>query len=252
VERRQLGRSQQALRKGQKVEEFQSNLGGIEQNAIPPFLRPAQTPDDPMTISSVGPGMILPSPIPRRIFLRKTFLSLVLLFAASFLLAAKAKNIYDFTMNSIDGKPVSLKSYKGKVVLLVNVASKCGYTPQYAGLESLYEKYKDRGFVIVGVPANNFMQQEPGTNEEIKTFCSRKYNVSFPMMSKVSVLGEDKTPLYRYLTDRNSDPKFGGDIKWNFTKFLFDRNGNPVARFEPAVTPDSAEVQSAVESALGK
>jgi len=196
--------------------------------------------------------MILPSPIPRRIFLRKTFLSLVLLFAASFLLAANAKNIYDFTMNSIDGKPVSLKSYKGKVVLLVNVASKCGYTPQYAGLESLYEKYKDRGFVIVGVPANNFMQQEPGTNEEIKTFCSRKYNVSFPMMSKVSVLGEDKTPLYRYLTDRNSDPKFGGDIKWNFTKFLFDRNGNPVARFEPAVTPDSAEVQSAVESALGK
>ena len=184
--------------------------------------------------------------------MRKTFLSLVLLFAASFLLAAKAKNIYDFTMNSIDGKPVSLKSYKGKVVLLVNVASKCGYTPQYAGLESLYEKYKDRGFVIVGVPANNFMQQEPGTNEEIKTFCSRKYNVSFPMMSKVSVLGEDKTPLYRYLTDRNSDPKFGGDIKWNFTKFLFDRNGNPVARFEPAVTPDSAEVQSAVESALGK
>ena len=184
--------------------------------------------------------------------MRKTFLSLVLLFAASFLLAANAKNIYDFTMNSIDGKPVSLKSYKGKVVLLVNVASKCGYTPQYAGLESLYEKYKDRGFVIVGVPANNFAQQEPGTNEEIKTFCSRKYNVSFPMMSKVSVLGEDKTPLYRYLTDRNSDPKFGGDIKWNFTKFLFDRNGNPVARFEPAVTPDSAEVQSAVESALGK
>ena len=184
--------------------------------------------------------------------MRKTFLSLVLLFAASFLLAANAKNIYDFTMNSIDGKPVSLKSYKGKVVLLVNVASKCGFTPQYAGLESLYEKYKDRGFVIVGVPANNFMQQEPGTNEEIKTFCSRKYNVSFPMMSKVSVLGEDKTPLYRYLTDRNSDPKFNNNIKWNFTKFLFDRNGNPVARFEPAVTPDSAEVQSAVESALGK
>ena len=107
-------------------------------------------------------------------------------------------------MNSIDGQPVSLKSYKGKVVLLVNVASKCGFTPQYTGLESLYEKYKDRGFVIVGVPANNFAQQEPGTNEEIKTFCSRKYNVSFPMMSKVSVLGEDKTPLYRYLTDKDS------------------------------------------------
>jgi glutathione peroxidase len=196
--------------------------------------------------------MIHPSLISRRIFLRKTILSLALLFAASFLVAADAKSIYDFTMNSIDGQPVSLKSYKGKVVLLVNVASKCGFTPQYAGLEKLYEKYKDRGFVIVGVPANNFMQQEPGTNEEIKTFCSRKYNVTFPMMSKVSVLGEDKTPLYRYLTDKNSDPKFAGDIKWNFTKFLFDRNGNPVARFEPAVTPDSTEVQNAVESALGK
>lgn len=183
---------------------------------------------------------------------RKTILSLALLFAASFLVAADAKSIYDFTMNSIDGQPVSLKSYKGKVVLLVNVASKCGYTPQYAGLEKLYEKYKDKGFVIVGVPANNFAQQEPGTNEEIKTFCSRKYNVSFPMMSKVSVLGDDKTPLYRYLTDTQTDPKFGGDIKWNFTKFLFDRKGNPVARFEPAVTPDSPEVQAAVESALGK
>jgi len=182
--------------------------------------------------------------------LRKTILSLTLLFAASFLVAADAKSIYDFTLNSIDGQPVSLKSYKGKVVLLVNVASKCGYTPQYKGLEALYEKYKDKGFVIVGVPANNFMRQEPGTNEEIKTFCSRKYNVTFPMMSKVSVLGDDKTPLYRYLTDKDSDPKFAGDIKWNFTKFLFDRNGNPVARFEPAVTPDSAEVQAAIESTL--
>ena len=184
--------------------------------------------------------------------MRKTLLSLALLFTATLLLAADSKNIYDFTMKSIDGQPVSLKSYKGKVVMLVNVASKCGFTPQYAGLESLYEKYKDRGFVIVGVPANNFAQQEPGTNEEIKTFCSRKYNVTFPMMSKVSVLGDDKTPLYTYLTDKNSDPKFGGDIKWNFTKFLFDRNGNPVARFEPAVTPDSPEVHSAIESALGK
>jgi glutathione peroxidase len=182
----------------------------------------------------------------------RTFVSMLLLSVAATLAPAQAHNIYDFTMNSIDGQPVSLKSYSGKVVMLVNVASKCGFTPQYAGLESLYEKYKDRGFLIVGVPANNFAQQEPGTNEEIKTFCSRKYNVSFPMMSKVSVLGEDKTPLYRYLTDKSSDPKFAGDIKWNFTKFLFDRNGNPLARFEPAVTPDSAEVQAAVESALGK
>jgi glutathione peroxidase len=184
--------------------------------------------------------------------MRKPILALVLFLATSAMLAATAGSIYDFTISSIDGKPVSLKSYKGKVVLLVNVASKCGYTPQYTGLEALYEKYKDRGLVIVGVPANNFAQQEPGTNEEIKTFCSRKYNVTFPMMAKVSVLGDDKTPLYHFLTDSSTDPKFAGDIKWNFTKFLFDRNGNPVARFEPAVTPDSKEVQSAVESALGK
>jgi glutathione peroxidase len=106
--------------------------------------------------------------------------------------------------------------------------------------------------VIVGIPANNFAQQEPGTNEEIKKFCSNKYNVSFPMMSKVSVLGEDETPLYRFLTDKSQNPQVGGDIKWNFTKFLFDRNGNPVARFEPAVTPDSPEIEKAVESALSK
>ena len=184
--------------------------------------------------------------------MRKSILALMLFLATGLMSAANAPSIYDFTMQSIDGQPVSLKSYSGKVVLLVNVASKCGFTPQYAGLEALYQKFKDRGLVIVGIPANNFAQQEPGTNEEIKTFCSRKYNVTFPMMAKVSVLGDDKTPLYRYLTDKSADPKFGGDIKWNFTKFLFDRNGNPVARFEPAVTPDSAEVQSAIESALGK
>ena len=160
--------------------------------------------------------------------------------------------LYSFTLNSIDGKSAPLADYKGKVVLIVNVASQCSYTPQYSALEAIYEKYKDRGFVIVGVPANNFAQQEPGTNEEIKTFCSRKYNVSFPMMSKVSVLGDDETPLYRFLTDKSANPQIGGDIKWNFTKFLFDRTGKPVARFEPAVTPDSPEVQTAIESALGK
>ncbi len=137
-------------------------------------------------------------------------------------------------------------------MLLVNVASKCGFTPQYAGLEAVYEKYKDRGLVIVGVPANNFAQQEPGTNEEIKKFCSNKYNVSFPMMSKVSVLGDDETPLYQFLTSKSANPQIGGDIKWNFTKFLFDRNGNPVARFEPAVKPDSPEVTAAIEATLGK
>ena len=187
----------------------------------------------------------------REIPVRK--LSLILMmFIAAVLTAAHATSIYDFTMKSIDGQPVSLKSYSGKVVLLVNVASRCGFTPQYAGLEALYEKYKDRGLVIVGVPANNFASQEPGTNEEIKKFCSTKYNVSFPMMAKVSVLGDDETPLYKFLTDKSVNPKVGGDIKWNFTKFLFDRKGNPVARFEPAVTPDSSEVQAAIESALGK
>jgi glutathione peroxidase len=165
-------------------------------------------------------------------------------------ISAAVKSIYDFTMKSIDGKPVSLSEYHGKVLLLVNVASKCGFTPQYAGLEALYEKYKNQGLVIVGVPANNFAGQEPGTNEEIKKFCSNKYNVTFPMMAKVSVLGPDKTPLYVFLTDKSTDPQLAGDIKWNFTKFLFDRNGKPVARFEPDVTPDSPQVTSAVEAAL--
>jgi glutathione peroxidase len=159
-----------------------------------------------------------------------------------------ASSVYDFTLNSIDGAPTPLSSFRGKVVLLVNVASKCGYTPQYAGLEKLYEKYKDKGFVIVGVPANNFGSQEPGTNEEIKTFCSRTYNVSFPMMSKVSVKGADKTPLYQFLTDASA--RTGGEIKWNFTKFLVDKNGNVINRFESAITPESADLVKAVEQAL--
>jgi glutathione peroxidase len=166
-------------------------------------------------------------------------------------LAAQSKSIYDFTMKSIDGQQVSLGSYSGKVVLLVNVASKCGFTPQYAGLEALYTKYKDKVLVIVGIPANNFMSQEPGTDAEIKTFCTNKYNVTFPMMSKISVKGDDKTPLYVFLTGKDTDPQFGGDIKWNFTKFLFDRSGKPVARFEPNVTPDSPQVTAAIEAALG-
>ncbi len=166
--------------------------------------------------------------------------------------AADAKSIYDFTLKSIDGQPTPLAEYKGKVVLLVNVASRCGFTPQYTALQAAYDKYKSRGLVIVGVPANNFMGQEPGTNEEIKTFCSKKYSVTFPLMSKLSVKGDDKTPLYEFLTSKSANPKFGGEIQWNFTKFLFDRNGNPVARFEPNVTPDSPEVTAAIEAALGR
>jgi len=160
-----------------------------------------------------------------------------------------AQSVYDFTPSSIDGQPSPLSAWKGKVLLLVNVASKCGFTPQYKGLESTYETYKDRGLVIVGFPANNFGGQEPGSNEEIKTFCSRTYNVQFPMMSKISVKGEDQAPLYGFLT-KEANPAVAGDIKWNFTKFLVDRQGKVVARFESAVTPDSPEVKAAIEKAL--
>ena len=156
-----------------------------------------------------------------------------------------ASSVYEFTLNSIDGQPAPLTAYKGKVLLLVNVASKCGFTPQYTALEALYEKYKDQGLVVIGFPANNFMAQEPGTNEEIKTFCTRKYNVTFPMYSKISVKGDDKAALYQFLTEKN-----GGEIKWNFTKFLVSKDGTVIARFEPKVTPDSPEVIAAIEKAL--
>jgi glutathione peroxidase len=161
-----------------------------------------------------------------------------------------ASSVLDFTMNSIDGKSTPLASYKGKVLLVVNVASRCGYTPQYTQLESVYEKYKDKGLIVMGFPANNFMGQEPGTDAEIKTFCSTKYNVSFPMFSKISVKGSDKAPLYQFLTDKSSNPSTGGEIQWNFTKFLVDRDGKVVKRFEPNVKPDAPEVLSAIESAL--
>src|SRR5450755_4718501 len=170
-------------------------------------------------------------------------LGLVIIMAGS----AVAANIYDFTLPSIDGKPMPLAEFKGKVVLVVNVASRCGYTPQYSALEALYEKYKDQGFVIVGFPANNFGAQEPGTNEEIKTFCSRKYNVTFPMYSKVSVKGDDIAPLYEYLTKST-----GGDIKWNFTKFLIGKDGAIVSRYESAVKPDDPKVTGAIEKALAQ
>jgi glutathione peroxidase len=155
-----------------------------------------------------------------------------------------ASNIHEFTMNSIDGKKVSLAEYKRNVVLVVNVASRCGFTPQYAGLEAIYRKYKDRGFVVLGFPANNFMGQEPGTNEEIKEFCTRKYDVTFPMFAKISVKGDDKAPLYQFLTQT------GGEIPWNFTKFLVGRDGKVITRFEPKTTPDSPDVATAIEAAL--
>lgn len=158
--------------------------------------------------------------------------------------------LYSFTLNDIDGRPISLSEYKGKVLLLVNVASECRFTYQYTDLQKLYERYKDRGFFVLGFPENNFGAQEPGTNAEIKRFTATKFGVTFPMFSKISVAGNDIDPLYAYLTDRHQDPKFGGPIKWNFTKFLIDRNGRTVARFAPKVDPMDAKVTKAVEKAL--
>jgi glutathione peroxidase len=183
---------------------------------------------------------------PRRSIRAYCLLALTLTIAGSLFAAS---SIYDFTLPSINGKPMPLASFKGKVVLLVNVASQCAYTPQYTALETVYEKYKDRGFVVLGFPANNFGEQEPGTNAEIKTFCSTKYNVTFPMFSKISVEGRDQDPLYVYLT-KGANPSVAGDIQWNFTKFLVDRSGHVVRRFEPPVTPDSPQVIDSIEKLL--
>jgi glutathione peroxidase len=172
----------------------------------------------------------------------KATLGLIAMLTSS---AFAASSVHEFSLPSIDGVPAPLSAYKGKVILIVNVASQCGYTPQYAGLEKLYEKYKERGFAILGFPANNFGAQEPGSNQEIKTFCSRNYNVTFPMYSKISVKGDDQAPLYKYLTGAA-----GGEIQWNFTKILVGGDGKVVQRFEPNVTPDSSELVGAVEKAL--
>lgn len=159
------------------------------------------------------------------------------------------KSIYDFSMTDINGKQVNLNEYKNKVVLIVNTASKCGYTPQYEGLQKLYDTYKDQGFVILGFPANNFMGQEPGTNEEIKEFCTLKYKVTFPMFAKISVKGEDQNAFYKYLT--NEKAKFPGDISWNFEKFLIGKNGEVIARYSPKVEPEDAQIIDAIEKTLG-
>lgn len=164
--------------------------------------------------------------------------------------ARQAQSPLDFKVADIDGKETDLSRYKGKVVLLVNVASKCGLTPQYEGLQKLYDAHKDKGLVVVGFPANDFKGQEPGTNEQIKEFCTGKYNVTFPMMSKVAVLGPDKAPLYKFLTEEPTAGQFAGDVKWNFTKFLVGRDGKVVARFEPKTKPTDPQVTEAIEKAL--
>ncbi len=157
-----------------------------------------------------------------------------------------------FKVTSLDGKEVDLAQYRGKVVLIVNVASKCGLTPQYKALESNYEKYKDKGLVILGFPCNQFHEQEPGTADEIRKFCTGKYNVTFPMMAKVEVNGAGTCDLYKYLKALNLKPKGSGDVTWNFEKFVLGRNGQVVARFAPQTKPDSPDVIKAIEAELEK
>ena len=166
--------------------------------------------------------------------------------------ATTLQSVHAFTLNDIDGQPVSLAAFKGRVLLLVNVASHCGFTPQYAGLQQLYEQYKDRGLVVLGFPANNFLGQEPGTAAEIKQFCTTRYHVTFPLFSKISVKGPDQHPLYRFLTAKESDPEFAGAITWNFNKFLAGRDGRLRGRFGSRTTPDSPDLVAAIEKALAE
>lgn len=173
---------------------------------------------------------------------------LIASFCAMFTIATHAESLYDIKLKDIDGKDTSLAAYKGKAVLIVNVASKCGYTRQYSGLESLYEKYKDKGLVVLGFPCNQFGGQEPGSNEEIKQFCTSKFNVTFPMFDKIDVNGAKRHPLYVKLA--GSDSPFPGDIKWNFNKFLISKDGKILHRFDSKVTPESDEMAKAVEAAL--
>jgi glutathione peroxidase len=163
-----------------------------------------------------------------------------------------AASVYDFTMKDIDGNEVRLDRYKGSVMMIVNTASRCGYTPQYEGLQKIYEKYKDRGFVVLGFPANNFMGQEPGTEKEIKEFCALKYKVSFPMFSKISVTGSDQHSLYGFLTNKKTNPEFGGDISWNFNKFLIGRDGKILGRFGSKEKPEDPSVTELIEKSLNK
>jgi glutathione peroxidase len=164
----------------------------------------------------------------------------------------KSTSPLGFKVQSLEGKDIDLGQYKGKVVLIVNVASKCGLTPQYKALEALFTKYSDQGFVIIGFPCNQFRSQEPGTAEEIRKFCTSKYNVTFPLMAKVEVNGDGACDLYKYLKALDAKPKGPGEVTWNFEKFLVGRDGQVTARFQPRTTPDSAEVVKAIEAELAK
>lgn len=181
----------------------------------------------------------------------KLLLSLIIFTTGLLMTDNTDTSIYNFNLKDIDGNEVSLEQYKGKVLMIVNVASKCGYTPQYEGLQNIYESYKDEGFVILGFPANNFKGQEPGSNEEIKEFCTLEYGVEFPMFSKVSVKGDDQADLFKYLTSQ-PNPDFEGDIEWNFEKFLISKDGSLERRFRSAVKPESKEITEAIKNELAK
>jgi glutathione peroxidase len=159
--------------------------------------------------------------------------------------------IHDIPVRSLDGKPAALGDYAGQVLLVVNVASKCGLTPQYTGLEALHEKFAARGFTVLGFPCNQFGEQEPGSPEEIATFCSATYGVTFPMFEKVDVNGDDRHPLYATLTELSDGEGHTGDVRWNFEKFLVDREGTPVRRFSPLTEPDAGELVAEIEQLLG-
>jgi glutathione peroxidase len=187
--------------------------------------------------------------------MRSTILAVLALFAApqgKVQENAKVPAVLNFTMNSLDGKPVNLAKYQGNVVLMVNVASQCGYTPQYEGLQELHRRFAGRGLRILGFPSNDFGEQEPGSNKEIADFCQKNYGVQFDMFSKIGVLGSTKAPLYQYLTSSRTNPKFAGDVEWNFEKFLVSRDGQVIARFKSPVEPLSQEMLTAIESALSK
>ncbi len=164
----------------------------------------------------------------------------------------KPASVLEFTVKDIDGKDVPLSKFQGKVLLIVNTASQCGYTPQYKGLQEVYEKYKDQGLEILAFPANEFGAQEPGTDAQIKEFCSTKYKVGFPLFSKIVVKGKGIHPLYEYLTGEATNPKFAGPIPWNFSKFLVNRKGEVIGRYQPGVKPESAELNGEIEKALAE
>jgi glutathione peroxidase len=173
--------------------------------------------------------------------MRTILFSLILLFSLSFSYAQKA-NFHSFKTKTIDGKPFDLASLKGKKVLVVNTASKCGLTPQYKDLQALYSKYGGDKFVIIGFPANNFLSQEPGSNSEIKEFCTEQYQVTFPMMQKISVKGDDIDPIYKWLTTKSLNGKMDADVSWNFQKFMIDENGNLVDFASPRTKPDDEKI----------